>query len=142
MGGLCELGAVACSRHKKNIPELIREKMRHSGERLCATLRTSLPREKKTTKTYMKIVVLTLFISFLLFFLAPAVSLTIFGAGLTILKMFQGCFDVKCLRRSNPFFSKCKEFVKPIFSTNVGKRANFHKIPCFTRYAKRFVQLN
>ena len=37
---------------------------------------------------------MTLFTSFLLFFLAPAVNLTIFGAGLTILNMFQGCFDV------------------------------------------------
>ena len=43
MEGLCELGAVACSRHKKNIAELIIEKMRHSGERSCATLTTSLP---------------------------------------------------------------------------------------------------
>ena len=37
---------------------------------------------------------MTLFTSVLLFFLAPAVNLTIFGAGLTILRMFQGCFDV------------------------------------------------
>ena len=48
---------------------------------------------------------MTLFTSVLLFFLAPAVNLTIFGAGLTILKLFQGCFDEKCLRR-NTFFEK------------------------------------
>ena len=51
---------------------------------------------------------MTLFISFPLFFLAPAVSLTIFGAGLTILRMFQGCFDVRCL-----FFNEWKEFGEP-----------------------------
>ena len=44
MGGLCELGAVACSRHKKNIAELIMRKNAPLRERLCATLRTSLPR--------------------------------------------------------------------------------------------------
>ena len=43
MGGLCELGAVACSRHKKNIAELIMRKNAPLRERLCATLRTSLP---------------------------------------------------------------------------------------------------
>ena len=34
---------MACSRPKKNIPELNMKNMRHSGEKSCATLRTSLP---------------------------------------------------------------------------------------------------
>ena len=74
---------------------------------------------QKTRKTYIKILVLTPFISFLLFFLAPAVNLTIFGAGLIILRWFQGCFDVKCLRRNTFFwkmnskFNKWKEFGEP-----------------------------
>ena len=44
MGGLCELGAVACSRHKKNIAELIMRKNAPLRKRSCATLGTSLPR--------------------------------------------------------------------------------------------------
>ena len=60
------------------------------------------------------------FISFLLFFLAPAVNLTIFGAGLTILNMFQGCFDVKCLRR-NTFFEKWPQ--NSTNERNLGSRA-------------------
>jgi hypothetical protein len=43
MGGLCELGAVACSRHKKNIAELIMRKNAPLRKRSCATLGTSLP---------------------------------------------------------------------------------------------------
>ena len=44
MGGLCELGAVACSRHKKNIAELIMRKNAPLRKRSCATLGTSLPK--------------------------------------------------------------------------------------------------
>ena len=46
MGGLCELGAVACSRHKKNIAELIMRKnapLRTGKDRAPRTLGTSLP---------------------------------------------------------------------------------------------------
>ena len=43
MGGLCELGAVACSRHKKNIAELIMRKNAPLRKRSCVTLGTSLP---------------------------------------------------------------------------------------------------
>ena len=43
MGGLCELGAVACSRHKKNIAELIMRKNAPLRKRSCATLGASLP---------------------------------------------------------------------------------------------------
>ena len=46
MGGLRELGAVACSRNKKNIPELLMRKNAPLRERSCATLRTSVPKAK------------------------------------------------------------------------------------------------
>ena len=49
MGGLCELGAVACSRHKKNIAELIMRKNAPLRKRSCATLGTSLPRATSRT---------------------------------------------------------------------------------------------
>ena len=47
MGGLCELGAVACSRHKKNIAELIMRKNAPLRKRSCATLGASLPKNQQ-----------------------------------------------------------------------------------------------